>query len=375
MKILLTGGGTGGHFYPIIAVAEAIKDHAAKNKLIPPNLYFVAPHPYDRKALFDHQITYYQVPAGKLRLYFSIENFFDMIKTAIGIVMAMWRVFWIYPDVIFSKGGYGSFPVVLAGHILGIPVVIHESDSVPGRVNQWAGKFADKIAVSYPDAANYFNKEKVAWTGNPVRKEIAFITKEGAKEFLNLEENIPILFVLGGSQGAKIINELIIDTLPQLVEKFQIIHQTGKTNYKEVKETSDMILSSSQYADRYKPFDYMDDLAMRMAAGSSHLVISRAGSTIFEIALWGIPSILIPITDSNGDHQRKNAYNYARSGGATVIEEANLNRTILLEELERIFSNSDNYNKMADGAKSFAKPEAAETIAEEIINTALEHEN
>ncbi len=375
MKILLTGGGTGGHFYPIIAVAQAIKDHAAKNKLIPPNLYFVAPHPYDRKTLFDNQIIYYQVPAGKLRLYFSIENFFDMIKTAIGIVMAMWRVFWIYPDVIFSKGGYGSFPVVLAGHILGIPVVIHESDSVPGRVNQWAGKFADKIAVSYPDAANYFNKEKVAWTGNPVRKEVAFITKEGAKEFLNLEENIPILFVLGGSQGAKIINELIIDTLPQLVEKFQIIHQTGKANYKEVKETSDMILSSSQYADRYKPFDYMDDLAMRMAAGSSHLVISRAGSTIFEIALWGIPSILIPITDSNGDHQRKNAYNYARSGASIVIEEANLNRTILLEELERIFSNSDNYNKMADGAKSFAKPEAAETIAQEIINTALEHEN
>lgn len=297
-----------------------------------------------------------------------------MFKTGVGVVTALWKIFWIYPDVIFSKGGYGSFPVVLAGHILGIPIVIHESDSVPGRVNQWSGKFADKIAVSYPDATNYFNKEKVAWTGSPVRKEVALVTKEGAKEFLDLEDSVPVLLVLGGSQGSKIINELIISALPELVEKFQIIHQTGKENYKEIKETSDMILGMSQNKKRYKPFDYMDDLAMRMAAGASHIVISRAGSTIFEIALWGIPSVLIPITDSNGDHQRKNAYNYARSGAAIVIEESNLNKTIILEELERIMSNPDYYQKMALGAKSFAKPESAAVIATEIINTALEHE-
>lgn len=374
MKILFTGGGTGGHFYPIIAVAEAIKSYASKNKLIPPNLYFIAPDPYNRKILFDNQISYYQVPAGKMRLYFSVANFFDILKTGVGILMAAWRVFWIYPDVIFSKGGYGSFPVVFVGHWLGIPVVIHESDSVPGRVNEWAGKFADRIAVSYPDAANYFNKEKVAWTGNPVRNEVALVSKEGAREFLDLEENIPVIFILGGSQGSKIINEAVVDILPQLVEKYQIIHQTGKNNYKEAKETGDLVLSNSQFARRYKPFDYMDDLAMRMASGSAHLIISRAGSTIFEIALWAVPSILIPITDSNGDHQRKNAYNYARSGAAIVIEEANLNKNILTEEIERIFSSSDRYNNMIDGAKSFAKPEAAETIAEEIINTALKHE-
>lgn len=374
MKILLTGGESGGHFYPIIAVAQAIKDHAAKNKLIPPNLYFMAPNPYSKKILFDNQIAYYQVPAGKLRLYFSIKNFFDIFKTGIGTLVAIWKIFWIYPDVIFSKGGYGSFPVVLAGHILGIPIVIHESDSIPGRTNQWSAKFADRIAVSYPDASSFFDEKKVAWTGSPVRKEVALVTKEGAKEFLNLEDGVPVLLVLGGSQGAKIINELIIDALPDLVEKFQIIHQTGKNNYKEVKDTADMILAMSQKKSRYKPFDYMDDLAMRMSAGAANVVISRAGSTIFEIALWGVPSILIPITDSNGDHQRKNAYNYARSGAAIIIEEANLNKTIILEELDRIINNSDYYQKMAQSAKGFAKPEAAETIAQEIINTALEHE-
>ena len=374
MKILFTGGGTGGHFYPIIAVSEAIKRHASKNKLIPPDLYFLAPDPYSPKILFDNQIKYYQIPAGKMRIYSSIENFFDMFTTGIGVIAALWRVFWIYPDVIFSKGGYGSFPVVLAGHILGIPIVVHESDSVPGRANSWAAKYADKIAVSYPDAAKFFDEKKVAWTGSPVRKEISFVTKEGAKQFLNLEDEIPVIFVLGGAQGAKLINDLMIDILPQLVERFQIVHQTGKANFKEVKETADMVLNMSQYAKRYKPFDYLDDLAMRMASGSASLVISRAGSTIFEIALWGVPSILIPITDSNGDHQRKNAYNYARSGGALVIEESNLNKTILMEEIEKIFSSRERYDNMAEGAKSFAKPEAADTIALEIINTALSHE-
>lgn len=374
MKILFTGGGTGGHFYPIIAVAEAIKFYASKNKLITPSLYFLAPDPYNRKILFDNQIKYYQVPAGKIRLYSSVANFFDIFQTAFGVVVALWKVFWIYPDVIFSKGGYGSFPVALAGHILGIPIIVHESDSVPGRTNAWAAKHADKIAVSYPDASKFFDEKKVAWTGSPVRKEIAFVTKEGAKQFLNLEDEIPVILILGGSQGAKLINDLILDILPQLVEKFQIIHQTGKIHFKEVKETADMLLNMSQYSARYKPFDYLDDLAMRMSSGSASLVISRAGSTIFEIALWGVPSILIPITDSNGDHQRKNAYNYARSGGAIVIEEANLNKNILREEIERIFSNSVFYNQMIEGAKSFAKPEAANTIAQEIINIALTHE-
>jgi len=374
MKILFTGGGTGGHFYPIIAVAEAIKEDAVSKKLIPPNLYFLAPHPYNEKILFDNQIAYYKIPAGKIRRYFSVLNFFDFFKTFFGIIAAIWRVFWIYPDVVFSKGGYGSYPVVFAARILGIPIVVHESDSYPGRANMWAGKFANRVAVSYPDATQFFDESKIAWTGSPVRKEIALITRQGAKEFLNLEDNIPVILVLGGSQGAKIINDLIIESLPELIEKYQIIHQTGKANFKETKETAELVLRDSAYSSRYKPFDYLDDLAMKMSAGAANLIISRSGSTIFEIALWGIPSILIPISDSNGDHQRKNAYNYARSGAAVVIEEANLNKNILQEEMERILNNPQGIQKMIDGAKSFSKPDATKTIAQEIINTALQHE-
>ena len=374
MKIILTGGGTGGHFYPIIAISESIREICKERKLLDPHLTFFAPNPYDEKLLFDHQIYFEQVSAGKRRTYSSFLNFLDMFKTAWGVVVALWKVFWLYPDVIFSKGGYGSFPIVLAGRILGIPIVIHESDSHPGRVNLWAGKFARRIAISYPEAKAFFPVDRVAWTGNPVRKEVAFVSEQGAREYLNLEAGIPTILVLGGSQGAKIINEAIIDVLPDLVKKYQIIHQTGRENYKDTTGLASVVLDNSEFKHRYKAFDYLDDLAMRMSAGAANLVITRAGSQLFEIALWQIPSIVIPITNSNGNHQYKNAYTYARAGAGLVIEESNLNRAILLAEIEKIMNDPTLYAAMKQHTAEFAKPNAAHTIAEEIINTALQHE-
>ena len=376
MKIVFTGGVTGGHFYPIIAVAEAMREVSKENKILDQDLYFIAPDPYNEKILFDNLIKYKKVPAGKMRRYFSILNFFDLFKTGWGIIKAMWTVFWIYPDVIFSKGGSGSFPVVLAGKFLGIPIIIHESDSTPGKVNQWSGKFADKIAVSYPEAGKFFDEKKVAWTGNPVRKNISHVAEEGADEFLDLEENVPVVLILGGSQGSEIINEAVIDTLPKLVKDYQIIHQTGKTNYEKVKNTAEVVLEmeSKDKKYRYHAFPYLDDLAMKMAAGAAEIVISRAGSTLFEISTWQKPSIIIPITKSNRNHQRVNAYTYSRFGAGTVIEERNLTDDILYFEIDRILKNEDVKNKMIEGTKKFAKPDAAKTIAKEILETALRHQ-
>ena len=373
MKIAFTGGGTGGHFYPIIAVAEAIHDIVVEEKMINPKLYFISPTPYDQKMLFDYGIIYKKVSTGKLRRYFSILNLFDFFRTGIGVLKALWTLFTIYPDIIFSKGGYGSFPVVLAGKILGIPIIIHESDSTPGKVNIWAGKFAKKIAVSYPEAAEHFPKEKVAWTGNPVRKKIKFVSNEGAAEYLNLESTIPTILILGGSQGSKIINDAIFEALPVLLEKYQIIHQVGVKNIKGILELKNTLLKDHQYIRRYKPYKYLNDLAMKMAAGAADVVISRAGSTIFEIANWHKPSIIIPITKSNDNHQLKNAYIYARTGAASVIEEKNIFDDILLIEIDRILNNEEIKNKMIEETKSFAKPEAANLIAKEIIKISNNH--
>jgi len=378
MKIVMTGGGTGGHFYPLIAVAEEIQEISRKEKILMPEIIFVSTDPYNRKELFDHEIEYVNVPAGKRRVgavgMSKVRNFIDIFKMGFGVIIAILKMYSIFPDVVFAKGGYTSYPVLMAARIFGIPVIIHESDSVPGRVNLWAGKFAKRIALSYREAAEYFPKDKTAYTGNPVRKDIRMPLTNGAFEYLKLEEDVPVLLILGGSAGARVINDAILTALPFLVQKYQIIHQTGKANLKEVSNTASVILDNNPLKDRYKPFDYLNSLAMRMAAGVSSLVISRGGSTIFEIALWGIPSILIPITESNGDHQRKNSYNYAREGAATVIEESNLSPEIIINEVTRIMDNPKIQARMNEAAKKFARPDSAELIAREILKLAIKHE-
>lgn len=255
-------------------------------------------------------------------------------------------------------------------------MVIHESDSVPGRANRLAGRFARRIAVSWRDAAEFFPSEKTAWTGHPVRSALREpVDQTAARAFLKLEPDIPIIFVLGGSQGAQKINELILQTLPQLVERYQIIHQTGVEHLAEMSARADVILSANSHASRYRPFAFLNEHALAMAASVATLAVSRAGSTIFEIAGWGIPSIIIPITESNGDHQRKNAYAYAESGAAAVLEEANLSPTLLLAEIRKIMEDSAHAAAMSAAARTFNNPRAARTIAEKLVEIGLSHES
>jgi UDP-N-acetylglucosamine--N-acetylmuramyl-(pentapeptide) pyrophosphoryl-undecaprenol N-acetylglucosamine transferase len=374
MKILFTGGGSGGHFYPIIAIAEEINQLAKEHRLIGLELFYMSNSPYNEGLLFEHNVTFKKNTAGKMRIYFSLMNIIDLFKTGWGVLVSLWTIFTIYPDVIFGKGGYASFPALLAGKLLRIPVIIHESDSVPGRVNAWAGKFASKIAISYPESAKFFPEGKTAYTGNPIRKDIMTALSHGAHEYLNLDPQIPTILVIGGSQGAQLINDTLVDALPRLVEKYQIIHQTGKNNFQIVKNTADVVLLTNSHKDRYKPFDYLNNLALRMAAGASSLVISRAGSSLFEIASWEKPAIVIPITKSNGDHQRMNAYAYARTGAAVVLEEANLSGNILSAEVDRLLGNPDLLAKMSTATKTSQHPDAARKIATEILNIALTHQ-
>lgn len=375
MKILFTGGGSGGHFYPIISVAQEINKLSAENRLITPELYYMSHDPYNAGVLFDNNIIFKKNHAGKLRRYFSILNFFDLFKTGWGIIQSLWNVYAIYPDVVFGKGGYASFPALLAARMLRIPVVLHESDTVPGRVNKWAGRFATRIAVSYPETAQFFPQEKVVYTGVPIRKDIANPLSEGAIEAFKLEAGVPVILIMGGSLGSQIINQALIDALPELVTKYQIIHQTGKKNLHDVVGRTSAMLVNSQFTHRYKAFDYLDALHMRMAAGVASVIVSRAGSAIFEIATWGIPAILIPITDSNGDHQRKNAFAYARANAGVVIEEVNLTAHILTSEIKRLVEDASLRETMKAGMKAFVKPDAATHIAKELLAIALAHES
>jgi UDP-N-acetylglucosamine--N-acetylmuramyl-(pentapeptide) pyrophosphoryl-undecaprenol N-acetylglucosamine transferase len=377
MRILFTGGGTGGHFYPIISVAEELNKLVKEKHLLELELFFMSPTPYNAGVLFEHGITYKKNTAGKLRrsggLSF-VRNFFDLFKTLWGTIISVIQVFRLYPDVVFGKGGYASFPALLAARILRIPVVIHESDTLPGKVNLWAGKFAKRVAVSYKEAAKHFPAESVAYTGQPVRADIAQPVTEGAREFLQIEKDIPVILIIGGSQGAQKINETVMEALKTLVGKYAIIHQTGPKKFIECKATAEAVLFDSPYKNRYKPYDYLNPLALRMAAGVASVVVSRAGSAIFEIAAWGLPSVIIPINERVSHDQHTNAFAYARAGACSVIEEDNLTSHILSSEIERLTTDKESIEKMKAGAKAFYKPDAARLVAEEILKIALEHE-
>ncbi len=375
MKIMLTGGGTGGHFYPLIAVAQEIKQLIEEKKLIEPKFYLMADNAYNQRVLYENNIEFVPVSAGKMRHYISIQNIIDIFRTGFGIIEAIWKMYRIYPDVVFSKGGYASFPALWAARILNIPIVIHDSDSIPGRVSKWSGKFAKRIALSYPDAAKYFNENKTAVVGTPLRREILHPFHEGAHEFLGLEPGVPIIFIVGGSQGALALNEVLIDILPELLENYQVIHQVGKKNLDSAEKRTKTILSGNRHASRYKLFDYLNETALRMTAGVAELVITRAGSMLYEIAHWDIPAIIIPIPEEIAHDQRTNALTYAASGAAIVIEEKNLTPSILLSEINRVFTDETLLNAMKTGAKAFARPEAGRLIADEILNIALTHES
>lgn len=371
MRIVLAGGGTGGHFYPLIAVAEQIKKIATEKKLLGVKLYFVSPKIIDKEMLMANDIQFVQIPAGKLRLYPSLQNIIDIIKTPYAILRTLWVMYRIYPDVVFSKGGFGAFPVVIAARLLFIPIVIHESDTVPGRANAWTGRFAQKIAVSYAEASKYFALEKVAHTGQPM--QMSFLEHKEVPLPFTLDSQIPTIFITGGSQGSKMINETIVGSLDRLISDYQIVHQTGPNNFEETKMVADYLIKDNQNKSRYIPLPYIDADMMNTVMKQSDLIITRAGSTLFEIAMLEKPAIIVPIAKSNGDHQRKNAFAHARAGAGSVVEEKNFTTNILVSEINRIMKDTAVYDSMKNATKALQTPEASRIIADEVMKIADSH--
>mgnify|MGYP001578631607 CR=1 FL=1 len=378
MTIVFTGGGSGGHFYPIIAMVEALHDLILERTLITPRLYYLGPDVFDQQALFDNGIGYIHIPAGKWRRYRSIRNIIDLPITFMGTIVALMTLFRIYPDVVVSKGGYGSIPTVLSAWLLRIPILIHESDSKPGRANILASRFATKIAISFDSAAKSFPEQvlkNIARTGTPIRKSMMRTEAEGARQYLGLEESVPTALILGGSSGSLRINETVLSALPSLVSFANIIHQTGQDHIKNIEALSQVILAHDPHKNRYHPFGYLSEISLQRAAGAADLVVSRAGTgTIAEIAFWSKPAILIPIPESISHDQRSNAYAYAHTGAAVVLEEENLTSHLLASEAERIMRDKELSARMGAAAREATDPGAARVLAEAVLDIALTHE-
>lgn len=374
MRIVLTGGGTGGHFFPTLAVARELKNIVQNNLFeIPPGegtnleLMFLGPKTIGEELLDEEGIVHKKIIAGKIRRYFSWLNIFDIFKIPFGFLQSLWYLFWFMPNVIFSKGGYGSVPIVLAAWLYRIPVLIHESDLMPGLANKFCSKFSKRIAISFPEAANYFPAKKTALCGNPVRQELLGGSKEGAKTaFPGLNGSKSIILILGGSQGAQAINNVIQESLTSLLEHYEIIHQCGSENFEGYKSQFNGPLPTGYFL-----LPFLDETQLKAAYGAADLIISRAGAgTIAEIAALGKPSMLVPLPTAAGDHQHKNALAFSQAGASVILEQENLTPHLLENQISILLSNPQTLQKMSANAKNFNPLDAARKISQELLNIA-----
>jgi len=379
MRIGLVGGGTGGHFFPIIAVSQVLREKYKEADL---HLYYFGPEPYDVELLKKNKINFVRIPAGKNRLYASVQNYFDYFKILNGIFWSLIKLPIYYPDVIFSKGGFTSYPVLFAAWILRIPVIEHDSDTVPGRVSLKFAKYAKLVAVAWTEGGKYFlnaahiKEEKIMETGLPVRKGLNPMYKMDKidPQFPFINKSLPLVTVLGGSQGSQYINDAFMATLPFILPFAQVIHQTGVNNYKIVKATTDTLLKNMTEKTNYFCQDNFNESQMREIYENSSLIVMRAGSQILETFMWGIPSILIPIRQEVSRDQANNAYAAMRRGASIVIEEKNLTPHLLQNEMIKLLENNKALAHMSASARESAKFDASEKIATILLKYCKSHQ-
>lgn len=364
-RIILTGGVSGGHTFPLIAVARSLR-----KKFPSVELLFVGPRgQFEQEAMEDENISVKHILTGKWRRYFSLKNFIDPFKLFFGFIQALWYLFLFMPDAVFAKGGMASAPVVIAAWIYRIPVLIHDSDAVAGKANRFLSRFASRVAIAYPSAHNFFPSDKTALTGNPVRAEILDGNTDRFMKSFGLSLEKPVLLILGGSQGAQVLNKAVLNILPSLLEKnIQVLHQTGRKHYEDIVE------SIKEYGLKigesgYVPWPFLSAEELADALKHAALVVSRAGAgSIAELAAAEKAAILIPLLNAANDEQRMNAYDVAALGGALVLEEPNLGEHILFQKIEELLNDAELRKTMSGKLHSFYHPNAADAIADGILS-------
>ncbi len=369
MRILFTGGGTGGHILPIVAISRELKRSYPGENM---ELYYMGPeNKFGDILLSQEGIKALSVRAGKLRRYKGptafLHNLADMLfLTPWGIGKAFKILFFLSPDLIFSKGGYGAIPATVAAKMLGTPIFLHESDIVPGKANLIAEKFALEIFTSFP-FTRHFSPKKILLVGNPIRSRLLSGSREEALQLFQLVGDKPVLLIMGGSQGSQRINDMLLAVLDAALSQFEIIHQTGEANFKTVEQEAKVVISEANLP-YYHPVPFLNENELRHAYAAADFICSRAGAgSIFEIAALGKPSMLIPLPESAQNHQVENAYAYANTGAAIVLEEANLTPHFFLERARSVVFDPVETKRMAEAALKFAKPNAARVVADYLL--------
>lgn len=337
-KIVLTGGGTAGHVTPNLALLPHLKQEGFE-------IYYIGSYEgIEKKLIEDYDIPYYGVATGKFRRYLDPKNFTDPFRVIKGYGEAKKILKEIKPDVVFSKGGFVSVPVVRAAASLKIPCILHESDMTPGLANKLCLSAATKICCNFPETVEMLPQNKAVLTGSPVREELFSGNKIAALEMCGFTANKPVIMVIGGSQGAASVNKVVRDALPMLLEDFQVVHLCGKD------KMDNLLLNQPGY----KQFEYLKS-ELKDIFAMADLVISRAGANaICELLTLNKPNILIPLpsSKSRGD-QLLNARSFESQGYSMVIDEDDLTEQLLVQKVKELYGSKETYMEAMKGSAQF----------------------
>lgn len=357
IRLLLTGGGTGGHLFPAVATAQEFQKQMPDVEV----LFVGTKRKVDTKSLGAYGFSSESIMSYGLKGKNPLEMLKALAVLPLSVIQAMKIIRRFKPDIIFGVGGYVTGPVIGAGKNLGVPIVIHEQNSVPGLANRKLGKIADKVCLSLPGSGSYFPADKILYTGNPVRNNILELAGRPLQQ--NKEQNGPnvrrTLLILGGSQGAQAVNSLVTEALCSLsdaeLQAIKVIHQTGDRDEEMVKNAYQKRGVRAEVAGFFTQ--------MHEVYEQADLLVSRAGATtLSEIAVLGKPAILIPYPSAADNHQEKNGHYYVSGGGAVQFNQKELSAKQLGETILQLINNQEKLNSMGAAMKRLAFPDAAEKI-------------
>ncbi|MGM7720274.1 undecaprenyldiphospho-muramoylpentapeptide beta-N-acetylglucosaminyltransferase [Metabacillus sp. Hm71] len=351
MRIVVSGGGTGGHIYPALALIKEIKKHHSHVEF----LYIGTNNGLENNIVKREGIDFKAIEITGFKRKLSFENVKTVTRFLKGVKVSKKYLRDFKPDVVIGTGGYVCGPVVYAASKLNIPTIIHEQNSLPGITNKFLSRYVDKVAICFEDARKYFPEHKVVLTGNPRASEVLGQDAEKGRRSLGLKAFKKTVLIFGGSRGAKAINEAVLEMIPTLHDKpYQVVYVTGEVHYDKVMKEMDALGDSSHVV--IKPFIHN----MPEVLACVDLIVSRAGATsLAEITALGIPSILIPSPYVTANHQEKNARSLSDHDAAIMLREQELNGSLLLSHIDDILLNEAKLDQMKNASRKLGIPDAA----------------
>jgi len=370
MRILISGGGTGGHIYPALAVASELRDRYGADLL-----FIGDENGLETRIVPPTGIPFAAISAGKLRRYLSVRTFTDLGRIPLGMAQAYEHVKRFEPDAAFTSGGYVSVPAGVAARLTGAPLVMHQQDVSPNLANRLLTPFATHITVSFPASLAHFPKVKTTLAGNPVREEVLRAAQADplyARARFGLNSTLPVVLVTGGSQGARRLNQVVAAALPRLLTRCQVLHVSGELTYETTRAQAEQALAATpELRSRYALFPYLKT-EMADALAACDVAFCRAGAaTLAELSIIGRPSVLVPLPPGfTGSPQATNAAMFQQAGAAEVIRDRDLTPSRAIDLLLHLLGDTNHLLQMSLAARKFGRPDAARELADLVASLA-----